>query len=878
MVLRKPTPGNDLVPAPLSHAANNPPYPTTPISENPPGLPQSSANDWEEIYSPNLATSPAFNLRTLDEAKKSKEKDDSDSEFSEEDWDQSDDDDASPEELPNPLKIGGGKPIPAPANQVALPDALRAGPPAGVPIKKSLEPITPDFTGVSASSHDSSAGSIPLKTNNPYLRMQPTGQSNWGGESSQQVWGDTPSQTQTHGQLAELPSHQTPDTPTNPLAHLDLNNNGPSQQRSQSVDQPPLIAVDPASPQSAYPRQTLHHTWQEEKALEPSEGERKQDELDVAHEVAIRPEQERNHDEEVYHQDQAASSAATTNPFNPFEKGHPPALPPRKSREEDHPSQMPPRPLNTAVGATSGTGLESPTTVMNNQRKEHYQIKHIRWHDINTRDIRTSPILTQNLNGPCPLLALVNALVLSTPSGTETALVEALRTREQVSLGLLLDAVFDELMSGRRGGAAQELPDVSELYKFLLTLHTGLNVNPMFVQDPGSTDGTSTLTPSFAGGFEDTRDMRLYRTFNIPLMHGWLPEAGSEAYIALDRVAKTYETSQYVQFQEEELDAKLQAGDVLNENEQQMFTDIHVIKEFLGRWPTQLTDYGLRTMRESLQPGQIGILFRNDHFTTLYKDPRTKNLLTLVTDQGYSSHDEIVWESLVDVNGQGSELFSGDFRPVGNTATPRQQHQPPVQSMLDVGDNQDWHTVQSRHGNQTNAPTALNATQNASLPAPGSTEQEDHDLALALQLQEEEDDRHRRDVEQRRRNRRTSRPGEVPPAIPPRRNNVQTNRPASGNETAPPPTYEEAATNPPYHPPQGHPANPGTPFGPPGSAYQQNLQGMPSGPGSGGRRASGRFGGMQYPQLPGRPGRRQSAGMIGQHGQPQEEREKCVVM
>ena len=373
-------------------------------------------------------------------------------------------------------------------------------------------------------------------------------------------------------------------------------------------------------------------------------------------------------------------------------------------------------------------------------------------------------------------------------------------------------------------------------------------------------------------------------------MHGWLPEAGSEAYIAFDRVAKTYETSQYVQFQEEELDAKLQAGDALNEQEQQMFTDIHAIKEFLDRWPTQLTDYGLRTMRESLQPGQIGILFRNDHFSTLYKDPRTNNLLTLVTDQGYSSHDEIVWESLVDVNGQGSELFSGDFRPVGNTATTRPQNQPPVQSMLDIGNDQGWTTVQSRRGNQSGHETALNNTENTNPTAVGSTEQEDHDLALALQLQEEEDDRHRRSVEERRRqdrlsedviasqansrpgNRRTPRPGEVPPAIPPRRNNIQTNRP--NNEPAPPPTYEEAFTNPPFHPPQGHPANPGAPVGPPGSAYQQNAQNMPPNPGMGGRRASGRFGGMQQQQIPPRPGRRPSPGVVGHP----EERDKCVVM
>ena len=82
--------------------------------------------------------------------------------------------------------------------------------------------------------------------------------------------------------------------------------------------------------------------------------------------------------------------------------------------------------------------VRSPRESADGQRNTVYQIKHIRWHDVNKQGIRTSPILTQNINGPCPLLALVNALVLSTPANVETALVETLRAREQVSLGLLL--------------------------------------------------------------------------------------------------------------------------------------------------------------------------------------------------------------------------------------------------------------------------------------------------------------------------------------------------------------------------------------------------------------------------------------------------------
>jgi hypothetical protein len=875
---------SDLVPAPLSKA--NPPYPTSPLDEHPPTLASTS----HAAPPPRESNkSPAFNFLTPDAAKKQAEKEDSDEDFSDDEWNRSDDDDfeeVHAKDVPDALKPAGGK---APTMNSTLPDALRPGPPAGIPIKRSLENISPMPTGASAGSYgamsavsEQSNGSIPLQTNNPYLKAQQTGQSNWGNESSQQVWGDSNVQTARYDPV-ELPATHTPTTTSHDMSSM--------MNQTESLEHPPLIAVNSptplTSPVSAHPPQDslVSNPWEPDASV--SKGAPTTDALPGysqhsepqgwGHAGSDSAQHEVHPDQQVPVSDDHHPLVPTssTDPFVPpppaanlpqlpafSNEETPPALPPRRSQE----------PLNTAIASAAPPGPESPNTTMNRQRREHYQIKHIRWHDVNKPGIRTSPILTQNLNGPCPLLALVNALVLSTPSGIETALVETLRTREQVSLGLLLDAVFDELMSGRRGTAAQELPDVGDLYKFLLALHTGLNVNPMFVPD----DGASRM-----GGFENTSDMILYRTFNIPLFHGWQPEADSEAYAAFNRVAKTYETSQYVQFQEEELDAKLQSGEPLTSDEQQMFTDIHAIKEFLGRWPTQLTEHGLKNLRESIQPGQVAILFRNDHFSTLFKDPRTNKLLTLVTDQGYSSHDEIVWESLVDVNGQGSELYSGDFRPVGNGSMPTQQDQQ-NQSVLDANDNQGWNTVQSRRGNQQQSGSAQGIVDGAEPTSPGGlsrAEQEDHDLALALQLQEEEEDRERREAAQRERdnqasvsaiaaqsqapptNRRTSR-GEHTPVIPPRRNNITTHRPAG--EPVPPPTYEEASTTPQYHPPAGHPASTHAPLPAQGGAYQA-PGGMP-------HRPAGRP--MQQPSI--RPGRRPSNCQPGPNGP--EERERCVVM
>lgn len=419
-----------------------------------------------------------------------------------------------------------------------------------------------------------------------------------------------------------------------------------------------------------------------------------------------------------------------------------PSLPPRRSADQHTSprSTRPPRP--------TGDG-----------QNETYQIKNIRWHDASAaNNPRVSPIILQNANGPCPLVALVNALSLTTPAEEETALVETLRTREQISLNLVVDAVFDELMSGRRSSSNDILPDVPELYEFLKDLQTGMNVNPRFVPTPENITAykrtslthlhpTERADDMIPGTFEDTREMALYSTFSIPLIHGWLPSKAEQAYDAFKRRAVSYEDVQNLLFMEEELEDKLsnpsQQG--LTEQEQEIYQDILTIKSFLSMYPTQLTPWGLKVISQAMKPGLVAILFRNDHFSTLYRHPHTEQLLTLVTDAGYATHDEVVWESLVDVNGERAEFFSGDFRVVGGASASlsgANSTGPPAGGGA-------WTTVQGRRGrNQT---LQNPSGEEPEPPRSPNHEQEDRDLALALQLQEEEDERHRAEQARRRR-------------------------------------------------------------------------------------------------------------------------------
>ena len=406
----------------------------------------------------------------------------------------------------------------------------------------------------------------------------------------------------------------------------------------------------------------------------------------------------------------------------------------------DFPPPKPPRPEVQRPPIN-----EAALAKLNKQRNETYQIKHFNWFDYNSGALRRSSMLTQNKNGPCPLLALVNALILGTKDDSDSALGNALRAREQVSLGLIIESLIDELTSeGPRGGGLEELPDVDELNRFLVMLHTGMNANPRLAarerQAPNLMDArnsvlhlpTSINNDRKPGTFEETQDVLLYSAFSIPLIHGWLPPKSHPARAAFTRAAPTYEDAQTIQFGEEELEDKLSRLG-LTPVEQQLLQDIVSVKSFLKTYPTQLTPHGLDVVSESLFPGAFAILFRNDHFNTIYKHPESGQLFTLVTDAGYSDRDEVIWESLVDVSGQQSEFFSGDFRPVGN-----------VEEVAGA----------SEAGPEASRPTSLPPTQRrssaqdvdpSSMASPISPleqqELHDADFAMALQLQEEEEAR-----------------------------------------------------------------------------------------------------------------------------------------
>ncbi|KAL2846656.1 hypothetical protein BJY01DRAFT_173714 [Aspergillus pseudoustus] len=411
------------------------------------------------------------------------------------------------------------------------------------------------------------------------------------------------------------------------------------------------------------------------------------------------------------------------------------------------------------------------------KRSETYSIRHISWKDI-TGTLRDSPILIQNKNGPCPLLALVNALVLrAAGQSSPPPIVRALRTREHISLGLLIEALFDELTT--RLGPDDELPDIEALSRFLTMLHTGMNVNPRLTLVSYDTPGT----------FLQTEDIKFYSTFGVPLVHGWVASPSADASSALERIGQYHEDIQLLPFRKQELEDRVFQGAALSTEEERVMGDIQAIQQFTDvDNATQLSTFGLDQLSKTLQPGSFSILFRNDHFSTIYKHPLLQTLFTLVTDAGYSNHAEVVWESLVDVTGSNAGFYAGDFRVVS--------HQPP-QSSDPAGPR-----TSSRDASRHTA-SSLSAQEQADA---------DYAYALSLQYQEEEQRQpgaaHARSQSAANLSTRAS-SSTVDRSSQQRQSYANHSQPhfrsAHDDEEGPPPSYEQAAKSPAYSPPQRSP-------------------------------------------------------------------------
>lgn len=293
---------------------------------------------------------------------------------------------------------------------------------------------------------------------------------------------------------------------------------------------------------------------------------------------------------------------------------------PELSKGADAPPSEP-----VSVGESKGSsngGNGSCTSPGEGPRQSVYHIKWVRWKNHKT------PIITQNENGPCPLLAIINVLTLR-------GSVKLPPTLDIITVEQLMEHLGDSILSS----IPKDIPESAQLnyeqnmhdaIAILPKLQTGLDVNIRFT---GVKD------------FEYTPECIVFDLLRIPLCHGWLLDPESPEVLA------AVGNSGYNQLVERIINNKAST-------KTELVTEALIAESFLERTASQLTYHGLCELNSSLQEDELCVLFRNNHFITLLK--HSDQLYQLVTDQGFLNESDVVWETLTNVEGDG-QFADSDF-------------------------------------------------------------------------------------------------------------------------------------------------------------------------------------------------------------------------
>ncbi|NXM52586.1 MINY1 hydrolase, partial [Illadopsis cleaveri] len=163
--------------------------------------------------------------------------------------------------------------------------------------------------------------------------------------------------------------------------------------------------------------------------------------------------------------------------------------------------------------------------------------------------------------------------------------------------------------------------NINDSMTVLPKLSTGLDVNVRFT---GVSD------------FEYTPECIVFDLLNIPLYHGWLVDPQNPEQVqAVGKLS-------YNQLVEKIITCK-QASD------SSLVSEGLVAEQFLESTASQLTFHGLCELTARAREGELGVFFRNNHFSTMIK--HKGHLYLLVTDQGFLQEEGVVWESLHSVDG-----------------------------------------------------------------------------------------------------------------------------------------------------------------------------------------------------------------------------------
>lgn len=373
----------------------------------------------------------------------------------------------------------------------------------------------------------------------------------------------------------------------------------------------------------------------------------------------------------------------------------------------------------TPITIATDTITEAPatTSLTDTALEPQESTYHLKWIPWSTEKI---PIVMQSINGPCPLIATINVLLFREK-------IKLPQMLEQITSGQLLtylgecivDSVPQDIMNDEHAilNFEQNIHDAIEI---MPKLKTGLDVNVKF----------SSITD-----FEYTPECIIFDLLRIPLYHGWLVDP------SLEDLKSAIGTMSYNQ---------LVDSIICNEatNNPEALAKKLISEEFLATTASQLTEYGLNELRTKIEDNEIGILFRNNHFLTLIK--REGHIYTLVTDHGYLTEDNIVWESLDNIEGAG-RFFNANFSLSGSSISQKSAFDDEMERKAQVETDyqialklkaEEEEALAAESQNRQVVPFQDGNQQQLATPSSSSAHQldENADFELAKKLQQEECD------------------------------------------------------------------------------------------------------------------------------------------
>lgn len=257
---------------------------------------------------------------------------------------------------------------------------------------------------------------------------------------------------------------------------------------------------------------------------------------------------------------------------------------------------------------------------------------------------REVAVICQNENGPCPLIAIANILLLQNKLNLSP-------DRGMISLEELTQIVAEVILEKLGKRSTPEHSKLMEsVFNILPKLAHGLDLNVKF---------------SGVDAFEFTEEISVFDALAIRLLHGWVYDpSNAELCSVVGDMSYNHVLFKLVDYKTvispvrrkadpaaEQNVSVSEAVEPIEHNEEtkKLVYEGAVLERFLADTAPQFTYHGMLALYDTVRDGEFAVFFRNNHFSTLFF--HQGQLFTLVTDLGYRHESRVVWEVLNSTDG-----------------------------------------------------------------------------------------------------------------------------------------------------------------------------------------------------------------------------------